>query len=251
MRFVIAAMLSQRLDDIFAATAQRSRDALEVMQTRESGAFSNVSPQQAMRLVAEYPSKESWFLAWKELFVRALDQNATPDDLPNLTDSDPIIGWTAANVLRRIQLDDEMQMAVRDLAQNSNSKAVRWRSVHVLGAFPNPANVDVLFDRMLADSYEWVAYGALRSLMEIAAVSQQLRDVVLSGIFERIELLEQRPRLREEFSRAVFARDLPDRLGWLRAVGRIVRDLASRSTDVPEYERWIRLGSDLEAHFAA
>ena len=141
-----------------------------------------------------------------------------------------------SDVLRPLPVGADQQELHQDGVSNNEMRA-----------FPAQDNVDMLFARLDNDKYEWVRYGALRSLMEIAARSLDLRDRVFRALGDRLGILESHGRLSGEFSRAAFAKELEDREGWMRAIGQIIRRLADRTVSKGEFERWVRLSGDLEA----
>lgn len=246
LKFVIAAMLAQRLDDIFSKTAERSADALSLLGTFASKRLLK-APGQIQTLLTEVNGEHEWFSEWKGLATqpnRAKPENRT---LEFLTSDDPILGWTAANVIRRQNPDNAQFAAIRNLAENSEAAPVRWRSVHALGAFAGNENEQVLLRRLTEDTDEWVAYGALRSLMEMAARSREMRVTVMADLLGHVELLYSRRRLREEFARAVFAQ-VDDPRSWLDAVGVIIQEFAYRAEDRAAFESWVQLGDRLK-HF--
>jgi hypothetical protein len=251
MAFIISAMLAERLDDIFAPTAQRSADALSVLGTEEAKSFIQFSADDRLRSVAEYKSEQPWFVDWQKLYVHPRGSAAHADELALLGSVDSILGWTAANVLRRLSVTEPQLVEIRQMARAATSHAQRWRCVHVLGTFPSEENLSLLLDRLDSDENEWVMYGSLRSLMEIAARSIALRPSVFRALGERTHLLETRPRLRDEFTRAVFASHIEGKDTWLMGVGKIIRELAVRTSDSREFDKWLRLGDDLITHLAA
>ena len=251
MAFVISAMLAERLNDVFAPTAQRSADALSVLGTKDAKRFMGSSVEDRLRLVAEFQSDQLWFAEWQNLFIRPLGSAAQPNDLALLGSADSIMGWTAANVLRRLEIAEAQLVEIREMARTAASHAQRWRCVHVLGAFPSEESLNRLLNRLDTDENEWVKYGSLRSVMEIAARSTALRATVFSALGERFKLLETQPKLRDEFTRAAFASRIERKDTWLLGIGKIIRELASSASDSRDLDKWLRLGDDLTAHLAA
>src|SRR6185369_16186165 len=96
------------------------------------------------------------------------------DDLAAIEHEDSLIGWTVANVAKRTTISESQAAMLRRLLQNAEDPIVRWRAAHVLGAHPSEDNVTALLDA-LNDPYHWVRYGAVRSLIELAARSSDLR----------------------------------------------------------------------------
>ncbi|MGJ5051145.1 hypothetical protein ACQR09_29070 [Bradyrhizobium oligotrophicum] len=250
MKFVIAAMLTDRLQDVFVKTAERSADALSILGMEEAERLQNASPDGARAIIQGYTSQSAWFSEWKRVMTEP--SGAKPDGrtLELLSSADPILGWTAANTIRR-QMPDREQLANIRKSTSDGLVPVRWRSVHVLGAFPSEESQEVVSNAFMNDENEWVRYGALRSLMEMAVRSTEMRVLVFSQIKRSVELLESQPQLRAEFIRSLFARDIEDKQTWRSGAGSIIEELADRAEDRRAFESWVRLGDRLEDFLAA
>jgi hypothetical protein len=72
---------------------------------------------------------------------------------------------------------------------------VRWRAVHALGAWPSSDNATLLFEAIDRDEYAWVQYGAMRSVVEMAALTTEsgLRTEILNGLRDRVEQIPPEP----------------------------------------------------------
>src|SRR5205807_7659493 len=95
------------------------------------------------------------------------------EEITAVSSGDSLIGWTAANAIRRSTADEDQLDGLREVYRQSRAtdtnKTTRWRIVHLLGAFPTEANAAFLFQALTTDPYHWVKYGATRALVEIAA----------------------------------------------------------------------------------
>ncbi len=253
MEVVITAMLAERRWDLILPTVTRAEDALAIISTELAIRYLGAGTmEEVLKMVGDQHSDAEWFLIWKQLFTRRPHQAAMDSDIQLLSSADSILGWTMANKLRRLDINEQQSVSVRDLAANAASGAVRWRAVHVLGAFPSRENWKSLFARFEEDQYEWVRYGALRSLMENAAKSQALRSEVLGALSEKAGLLMSSARLRNEFYRASFAEIVgEDGKRWIAELGRVVRSLADHSRDEKDLELWARLSRELDKRYAA
>lgn len=251
MTHVITAALAERRWDLVVPTVVRTQDALAVLGTSEARKYLEAgSFDEVIMTVAAIESKEAWFRDWQQLFVRRSSEGPKDRELSLLESDDSIFGWTAANVLRRLHLTDAELQRVREIAGQSQSVAVRWRATHVLGAFPKKENQDTLLDRLLNDQDEWVRYGALRSLMEMAARSSILRSDILETLANKADTLITSKRLIDEFSRAARARvDKEGIDSWMRGLGRVFRALILRAKDPRELERWSRLSHELDEQY--
>lgn len=253
MEHVITAMLAERMGDIFQPTVIRARDALAILGSDQAQSYLKAdSFDKVLAAVDALESRKEWFCEWQQLFTRQPDSELEDGQLELLKSEDSILGWTIANVLRRLVLSDKQLRYVRELAESAKSGAVRWRAVHILGAFPTKHNEAVLLKRLEKDQYEWVQYGALRSLMEMAASSPVLRSEILETLSRKADLLANRNLLRGEFSRAVFANiEIEEFESWKSGLGRIVRALADRAQDERDLEQWARLSRQLSERYAA
>lgn len=253
MGHVIAAMLGERQWDIVRPTVVRAEDALAILGSEQARRYLEAaSINEVIALVADVKGEGIWFDEWQRLFTR---QPATePEDrkLELLEAEDSILGWTATNVFRRLATTDRQLEYIRSLAEKAQSGTVRWRGVHVLGAFPRADNAEVLLNRLMHDDYEWVKYGALRSLMEMAARSTPLRSEIMEGLTQQADLLANNKLLKREFASAADMNiETSEAESWISNVGRVVRALADRAEDERELERWARLSSKLVERYAA
>jgi HEAT repeat protein len=253
MRVVMAASLAERLWDPVEATAQRSADALGLLGSAEARTFLQASDlAAAIRVASSFRFDDRWFVDWQRLYTKQPMSPAADHEVELLSSEDSIAGWTVAGVLRRSQLNQHQLARVREMAHDpAASQAVRWRAVHVLGAFPNTQNKDELVERLSHENAAWVRYGTLRSLMEMAARSPELRESILRAVLEKIDVVLGEPRLLEEFSRTALAKVTADRQTWRRGIGGILRVLADRAQTPQDLERWVRLGQEIEAKDAA
>jgi hypothetical protein len=78
-----------------------------------------------------------------------------------------MVGWGAANSLRRATLTSEVQSRLRQLSTEHESSTVRWRAVHALGPHASEKNLQTLREVLVREpATSWVAYGALRAEFE-------------------------------------------------------------------------------------
>jgi hypothetical protein len=250
MGFVISLMLVERLNDIFEYTAQRSGDALSVLGPTLEQMIGTSNKEQLRESALAQVSNKKWFQQWQMLFTTSHDSSPNREQIDYLQSPDPIIGWTGANVLRRLSLGEEFTARIRSLTNPTAPNAVRWRAAHVLGRFPAPENKDVLLHCVLNDQYEWVRYGSLRSLMEIAARSVPLRSSIFEALMSHLDVIESSPRLAGEFARAAIARDPQELDSWIAGLRRLLRTLADRTIDTDSFSSWIKLGTEIDSFYA-
>ena len=84
-------------------TAQRSADALNVLGTPNAQIFLAVTTEEVRQAALAFESEQGWFQHWKALFTTPPGFGPNEQLIQDLRSVDPIIGWTAANVLRRLE----------------------------------------------------------------------------------------------------------------------------------------------------
>jgi len=192
IRFVLLAAIAEKRFDRVISTAERAWSRLREHEYAEGLPFSQVSSfSELLDHVRSLEAEEPWFDSWKDLFAKSEEQGMTEEEINLLINTDSIFGWTAANVARRSRLSQVDQRQVRTVyvasACDPQAGSIRWRAVHVLGAYPSRRNVSVLVSALQKDSYHWVQYGAARALIEIAAsAGQKLRKDVLRDLGDTI-----------------------------------------------------------------
>jgi hypothetical protein len=251
MEHVILCMLAERRWDPVLATVERAEDALSIFPTPDARRYLSASDlSEVAKIVSAVQSDEEWFQTWRKLFIR-LSGSATSDEINLISDEDGVFGWTAANVLKRLKLTSVQQKILREKAKKG-TVAVRWRVAHVLGAFPGDTNFALLKRLVTQDPDEWVRYGSIRSIVEMAArAPKQLRNRIFLFLGESAGLLKSRRRVLDEFARAVLLRPDCVPANWSIAVGRVVRELLHHSDDVSQLDRWARLLASLRETYAS
>jgi hypothetical protein len=243
MEIALLAMLAERRWDPLDATAQAVADALRLIPGQLAADFLNAPDLASVQaLVAQLDVKRPEVLAWRSLFLKAEGASATAETLTALGGDQSLIGWTASNVLRRSALSpDQAEELRRYLA--SERPTIRWRAAHALAAHPSPATVDALVER-LHDDDQWVRYGSIRALIEIAALSEELRGPTVEKLRENATLLQENPYVRREFTRAVILRDPPS--GWARAIEPLIEQLWVAAPSPSAHDHWRQLAYDIE-----
>lgn len=203
MQRVILAMFAERKWDLVMATAQRAVDTLRLIDSEESRKFlAAPSLEDVFGLVRSGPAS-TWFAVWRDLFTRSFNSPASPDDIRLLSAPDSVLGWTSANVLRRLNCTENQQREIRGFT-TSKDFTVAWRAVHVLGAYPTEANRVALVQSLASDSTH-VRFGATRSLVEMGALGGgEFASQVFHSIAENIPLIRSSPSSLTEFERALF-----------------------------------------------
>lgn len=237
MEAVIVAMMAERRWDPILATRERASDALSLFRTDlaqevlRADSFASVS-----RIIGSIPAESDWFAHWQRIFLgsdvdldRAIGEVASDDSL---------VGWTLANVLKRLPLgDSDLERLLQFLDGGTDS--TRWRIVHVLGAFPSEENAAALDARMQADDYMWVRYGAARSLVEMAwRAPEPLMLHILARLRELASFLSRDEKILAEVERALFVEPAgPNwRLPALRTLQEFWRNADSAEEEARRYE---------------
>jgi hypothetical protein len=244
MRVALLAMLAERRFDRLQATAQQVTDALRLQRTGFAESLLRAgSLGEVVRLVAQVETTSTWFAEWRALFSRVDDEPSTEDVGLLLTD-DSVLGWTVANVLKRVRLGGRAVADVLALLGSHGDATVRWRCAHVLGAVPTTGVADALLQRVRNDVDLWVQYGALRSLIELAARSEpELRERVFIQLGQTADAITNTPQLAREVERALHVTDAP--AGWPEDAGLLVEQLWARGRSIAEQDRWRELSASL------
>ena len=142
----------------------------------------------------EYQYSGDYYQTWKRMFL--LTEKPQPRDWA-LLQASPLIAWTAANAFRRSLNEGDplidylcgLYDAIYARQRLADAAiGARWRIVHILGAADGDNGVEKLFDAVVlearAPQTQWVQYGAVRSLVEIAArrAEAKLADAILEKL---------------------------------------------------------------------
>jgi nucleoside phosphorylase len=224
---VILAALAEKQFDEIQRTRKRAEETLRLHSYAFARPFLAVSGDDALRgLVGTLEYTDEWFVTWKRIFLAPRGRALTRDAIALVESPDSLVGWAAANSARRQTLDANGQIVIRETFSQKKGReegrAVRWRIVHTLGAYPSDENADLLSAALVEDKYHWVWYGASRSLIAIAARSgKELRTKCLSVILGFVQdgLPKQvwmRRQILREIIEAAFIRT--PNTGWKEAM---------------------------------
>jgi hypothetical protein len=251
MRQVIFAMLAEKRFDLVTPTRQRAADALAIAQT-ESATKIRASDSMSSLFAAlrSVNSKEDWFNEWVHLFTSAPDKRIDDKDLERIQNEDSILGWTVANVARRMRLEDAQAKRLRVWIANG-SPVVRWRIAHVLGAHPSTKNMQTLSDLLKGDKDADVRYGAVRSMVETAArtSNSDLRSSVVSVLVDLTPILVADKKVKEELKRALQIEPRQAPQDWSNFIARIARSLYLAESAPDEREAWRRYVDLIQARY--
>jgi hypothetical protein len=157
-----------------------------------------------------------------------------------LDDVNSIVGWTLANVLKRVTIGQAQFALINNLARHERS-VVRWRAVHVLGSYPHGDSIALGFELFDKDEVFWVRYGAIRAIVEMAAkANAELRGRIVDGIIMRRDVLLEDTGLRDELVRALRIRRDFTSDNWVVSALRILAAFLEVSSSLENLEYWGR-----------
>lgn len=250
---IILAMLAERKWDIIASTAQQARDALLLFPDGVRRPYVQAeSPDDLFAYVANLSDNDApeWFREWKRTFT--IPYQRTDYQLETIRGTESVLGWTLANTLKRVELPDhEITNLIEWYQLEADSPTVRWRIVHLLGAFPSTDTSRLLIRAVSEDNDRWVQYGAIRSLVEQAALTcPSFRNELMETLGDLLPSLpENTPRrstVLTAFERAIILRQAPP--DWVRAVTGVLSSLSDHATSTDEVDRWTAAAHELRRH---
>jgi hypothetical protein len=243
MEIALLAMLAERKWDPMRATAQQVTDSLVLFPSQIAKSMLDaVDLGEVFSLVEQAIDKSSNLRVWVELFTAPIGGNLTDLQLSVIEQHDSLMGWTVANVAKRCALTSAQLSNLRQLMETTEDPTVRWRIVHLLGGHPTPEDVSGLFG-MLDDGYHWVRYGSIRSLVEIAGRSSDLRSLVFEGLRQELGRRTSDWSIVGQIERSVLLREPP--VGWVDVAGPLVEDLWASADSQEAQDHWRNVAYDL------
>lgn len=242
----VLALLGERQFDHFLASRRQVTDALVLHGGPVAkGYLAAQSPAEVIELAAGFLADNSDYTDWLSLFT--CEQRPTPTFvLERLDDVDGVDGWTAANVVRRLGVDDSGVKYLVELS-SATEVVVRWRAAHALGVARSQLGQEALFSLFTGDPAMSVRYGALRSIVDHAyfAGTAVMRREVFSRLALHEQALRESPSLGGEFARVLEVATPPD--GWAEAASVVIAALLANETDSERLEAWRLLNANLRA----
>jgi len=238
------AMMTERKWDRIVSTRTRVIAALRIIGDRNSSELLSLKDFSQLReWVAAREGSTSWFAAWRKLFLVPHGTSVDVDFVNAIEDPESILGWTAANVVKRTAPSIEALNRLREML-SVGTDTVRWRVAHALGAFPSRENFHPLVQMLGSDPYPWARYGALRSLVEQASLTDAgpLREEIIQGLADNVGVILSDQRLRIELERCLEVDPIPD--GWARSLDPLISALWDRTSGELQF-LWERLASKL------
>jgi hypothetical protein len=241
-RAVLLTLLAEKTWDPLLATRQRVRDGLQLFS--DPGVdrlLSAASLAELVQLVRDDLTIGSSWPDWREIFTTEPGSQASDPLVDRVAEPEPVIGWTVANVLRRVTLLTPQEHRLQRLS-DTGTETVRWRVAHVFGAHPSIGNVQALISG-LDDEYRWVQYGSIRSLVECAAHSEELRDLIIDNLMARLPQIRSSQPLLSELEKAVLLAEPP--IDWPQVVEPVLDALWASAPDDEEQEHWMKLAHEV------
>ena len=209
---MLALVGNKKLERVYG-TSQSALQSLRKFESTRAQELAQANDlNRLLNITDDVESQHSWFEDWKSLFFRDRSLQFEEKAVNMIQSTVSLVGWTATGVLRDSKLNDENLLQLRTIYRSSDSKESlqgtrRWRVVHVLGKFPSTENIDLLFEALENDEYHWVRYGAARSLLESAAITDipELRKNIIEKIIRLLPSLKQ--NVIEEIGKTVFHMD--------------------------------------------
>ncbi len=236
LRTALIAVVAEKLFDPIPRTATRIRGVLRQYKFAEDYLKCR-SREEIVKLVDNVSAgSEAWYNDWKALFRKASGSLSKPE-VESISSDDSLIGWTAANLARRTAVDKSLQVRLRELYEDNlasdGTPSVRWRIVHVLGRMPLAENIDLLGRALTSDTYHWVAYGAARSLMEVAANQPDSREQVFAIIRSFVDSPESGGHARHLILEELVEASQVDEAttDWIAAASPILNEIAQSEHD--------------------
>lgn len=245
MEICVAAVVAEKLFDHIRPTRERARIQLSQLPESLSEPFMKAeSLAGVLTIVKAFKSEIPWFVEWRDLFTRYQGPGLGEDEIRKIASANPILGWTTSNVIKRFKLTEPDLRQLRGIYDGVDPIAtqlgnvIQWRVVHALGSFDTTENINLLFRALDSESHHWVKFGAARSLIEIAAISESIerREGIIKGIESRMSGLAR--KVIDEVGNAIFYYDAP--ASWNDLIVPLmtkIRDAQPEQTDRDHFDR--------------
>lgn len=253
MRTVILAMLGDKCFDPVIATCQRAADALRLMQIEEAVPFRQAKTLAELCAVVDAVGSDvPWFNEWKTVFRISETQTIEPATLAKIIEDNSILGWTVANVAKRVADGDWILPQLAQWLANAPNATVRWRIAHVLGAIPRQEALHCLQELVDNDPDEDVRYGATRSLVELATIAgPELRDEASTAIADRAQSISRSDRIARELRSSLLVDASIAPAGWLSFVQACVQALFLSTERLGDRDLWRGCLNEAEKLYAS
>lgn len=209
VRIAILASIAVRQFDIFPHTRARAARTLRRLPPTLTEGFlaqdQPVSDTSIRSLVGGVRSDRHWFLKWQEIFIQPGIGEANRQDLRATLTENPLLGWCAANTIRRLTIPESIRYQMLGMLDAFEGqvqfRSRRFRLAHIMGRCRALEAQEELLRLLTTDEYHWVRYGAARSLIELAWLSPSMRAEILSELATLVPELP--PLCTNELDRAI------------------------------------------------
>lgn len=252
-------------DAIFALNALRQFDLFEHTREAARGPLHYYSALTGALPVSELADADKVFAVYKKHYgtaplVGALSEFRTlflegvkgKSGAVKLLSKGPLLGWTAANMIRHGEIDDNyvtLATFTYDILRAAAIGAqeaigVRWRIAHTLGRAAQHARVEPFLLKILFDAEEndQVRFGAARSLMESAALTKDptQRTRILATLAKRVGEIQSITARSELCKATVIAEDDAAPIGWYDMVEKLLNAglAAAKAAKSPDVGSW-------------
>ena len=201
LRVAMLAVIAEKQFDRMENTRIKALSQLRGQRSEIAGRFTGLTSRgKLVSVVADTGINDAWFNQWFAMFSTSDLSDAADTLVQEVESLDSVLGWTAANVIKRLRLDASQLSALCDSyvsrATDVTANAIRWRVVHALGAFPEAGAIATLEVAAKSDPSMWVRYGATRSLIEIAAMgTAATRPPALKALFSALPEVKKAPKI--------------------------------------------------------
>lgn len=238
-------LLAERRFEIFESTRTQAEDCLRILRGG-SNLLTALSLEELYDLArTEAAVRGPAVAAWAQLFNGEIDESGL---LRLVAEGEPLAAWTCAAVLRRGLVSPTAVSALMLLVRHEDA-VVRWRAAHVLGKAEHGRElvVPALAQLVANDEPEFVKFGALRSLVEIAARSGEsdLRLLVRHAIQESSASVGVSVRLSTQLRRLLLISSSSSPAGWAEFTAPIIEQLLIHSSSVTAQDVWRRLSAEI------
>ena len=247
----VLAMAAEKRFDPVEGTRNRISGLLKTVDGATAKRFGEVEEAELREEIGriEHPDIE-WWAEWRQIFLLDdADELCGEKMVACIASEMPLIGWMLANALRRIEPTDEVSRLVRMVyrtrtGRSSENRAIRWRVLHTLGAWPSDDNADLLVEA-LGDEHIWCRYGAVRSLVEMAArpVDHDLRGRIIGRLSATWAALDPEPLSQIAWAARYSAADTE----WPGAIRPLIEDVRNAQRD-EERDRWDRRVAEFDRY---
>jgi len=247
----ILAMAAEKRFDPVEGTRERITALLADVAGPIAAEFKSLEQEGLQQAIAAINHPESsWWQQWQQIFLAHSPAEIFSDGMiEQLVSETSLIGWMAANVLRRAEPPIDFAERVRLIYRSHPDRAprqrtIRWRVLHTLGAWPAIENARLLIEGM-GDEHIWCRYGAVRSLIEMAARTSDhgLRDQIIDQLSQRWTDLDPEP-----LSQLAWASRYADAdAEWPLAIRPLIEQVRDAQRN-EERERWERRFADFERY---